>query len=94
MVGDPIARQFSENVLILRRRAGLSQEELGFRAELHRTEIGQLERGHRLPRMDTIVKLAGALSIPPGDLFKGMTWKPSRTPRGRFVTSAPKQEYH
>jgi hypothetical protein len=56
MVGDSrvIAEHFGENVVIQRRRARLSQEELGFRADLHRTEIGMLERGIRLPRLDTI----------------------------------------
>jgi transcriptional regulator with XRE-family HTH domain len=83
--GLDLARCFSENLLLARRRADLSQEELGFLASLHRTEIGQLERGHRLPRIDTVVKLAGALSLPPGDLLKGMAWKPSREPSGRFI---------
>lgn len=79
-----LARQFGENIVICRRRAGLSQEELGFRASLHRTEISQLERGARLPRIDTLVKLAGALSVPPGDLLKGMAWTPGGTRVGRF----------
>ncbi|MDX6626586.1 MAG: helix-turn-helix protein [Solirubrobacterales bacterium] len=64
---DAISWQFAENLVIARRRAGLSQEEVGFQAGLHRTEIGQLERGHRLARIDTVVKLAGALSLAPGD---------------------------
>jgi transcriptional regulator with XRE-family HTH domain len=81
-----LSRCFGENILLARRRADLSQEELGFIAFLHRTEIGQLERGVRLPRIDTVVKLAGALRVPPGDLLKGMAWKPSRAPRGRFIT--------
>ncbi len=79
-----IAARFGENLTVYRRRAGLSQEELGFRASLHRTEIGQLERGVRLPRIDTLVKLAGSLSIPPGDLLKGVAWTPGRTKAGRF----------
>jgi transcriptional regulator with XRE-family HTH domain len=44
-----VATQFSENLLLIRRRAGLSQEELGFRASLHRTEICELERATRIP---------------------------------------------
>lgn len=79
-----LARQFGENVVIYRRRANLSQEELGFRASLHRTEISQLEKGVRLARIDTLVKLAGALSVPPGDLLKGMAWTPGGTRVGRF----------
>jgi transcriptional regulator with XRE-family HTH domain len=82
-----VAERFGENLMIYRRRAGLSQEELGFRASLHRTEIGELERGVRLPRIDTLVKLAGALSVPPGDLMKGIAWLPGRGRSGRFLSS-------
>jgi transcriptional regulator with XRE-family HTH domain len=81
-----LARRFGENVFLIRRRAGLSQEELASLSSLHRTEIGQLERGVRIPRIDTVIKLAGALEVPPGDLLKGMAWvlAPART--GRFLT--------
>jgi transcriptional regulator with XRE-family HTH domain len=79
-----VAARFGENLMRYRKRANLSQEELGFRASLHRTEISQLERGVRLARIDTLVKLAGALSIPPGDLLKGMAWTPGGTRIGRF----------
>lgn len=82
-----VAEKFGENLVIYRRRARLSQEELGFRASLHRTEIGQLERGDRLPRIDTLIKLAGSLSVPPGDLLKGIAWKPGHTRSGRFLSS-------
>jgi transcriptional regulator with XRE-family HTH domain len=68
-------------------RAGLSQEETAVRASLHRTAIGQLERQERVPRVDTLVKLAGALSIPPGDLLEGLVWEPGSTRLGKFVTS-------
>jgi transcriptional regulator with XRE-family HTH domain len=85
-----VAREFGFNMLLARKRADLSQEELGFRASLHRTEISQLERGVRLPRIDTVVKLAGALSVPPGDLLKGVAWTPGTQRLGRFrVRSDP-----
>lgn len=87
-----IAARFGENLARCRRRAKLSQEELGFRASLHRTEIGQLERGVRLARIDTVVKLAGALSIQPADLLDGMDWDPGGTRIGQFKlrdSSAP-----
>lgn len=64
-----VAGRFGRNLVRLRKGAGLSQEQLAFRASLHRTEIGMLERGTRLARIDTLVKLAGALSVPPGDLL-------------------------
>jgi transcriptional regulator with XRE-family HTH domain len=82
-----VAERFGENLLAHRRRAGFSQESLAALASLHRTEIGQLERGSRLPKIDTLVRLAGALSVPPGDLLKGMAWTPGNMRPGRFLLS-------
>ncbi|HVY78868.1 MAG TPA: helix-turn-helix transcriptional regulator [Solirubrobacterales bacterium] len=79
--------KFAENMLIQRRRSGLSQEELGFLTDLHRTEIGQLERGTRLPRFDTIAKLAGGPRVEPAVLFSGIEWQARGYKTGRFVVS-------
>ncbi len=79
-----IATAFGTNLNLCRKRAGLSQEELAVRASLHRTEIGLLERGERLPRIDTVIKLAGALAIPPAELIEGIDWSPGSTSRGSF----------
>ncbi|MBK5220282.1 MAG: helix-turn-helix transcriptional regulator [Thermoleophilia bacterium] len=82
---DPeIARIFGANLLYCRKRAGVSQEELGFLSNLHRTEIGMLERGIRLARIDTLIKLAGSLEVEPGDLLDGLEWTPGSLPRGSF----------
>ena len=79
-----IATRFGQNLTRCRRQVGLSQEELGFRASLHRTEIGMLERGIRLPRIDTLVKLAGALEVSAGDLLDGLDWTPGGPRVGQF----------
>jgi transcriptional regulator with XRE-family HTH domain len=79
-----IAERFGANLARCRRAADLSQDDLGFRAGLHRTEISKLERGLRLPRIDTIIKLAGALQIEPGALLDGMAWQPGESRPGRF----------
>lgn len=79
-----VAERFGANLARARKRADISQEELGFRASLHRTEISQLERGLRLARIDTIVKLAGSLAVEPCDLLKGMAWEPGEMRRGSF----------
>lgn len=80
-----VASRFGTNLLRARKRAVLSQEEVGFRASLHRTEIGMLERGVRLPRIDTLVKLAGAVEVDPGELLDGIAWSPAMIPpRGYF----------
>jgi transcriptional regulator with XRE-family HTH domain len=82
------ARRFGENLVRCRKQAGLSQEALGERANLHRTAIGLLERGARVPRIDTLVKLAAALEVSPHDLLDGMVWKPGTKTDGRFIDTA------
>jgi transcriptional regulator with XRE-family HTH domain len=62
----------------------MSQEQLSVRASLHRTEISQLERGLRVARIDTLVKLAGSLEVTPGELLAGLEWSPGGTVYGRF----------
>ena len=79
-----VATLFAENLVRCRKEAGMSQEDLGWGASLHRTEISQLERGMRLARIDTLIKLAGALSVSPCDLLEGIEWSPGRTMSGEF----------
>jgi transcriptional regulator with XRE-family HTH domain len=81
-----IARRFGRNLAYCRTRAKLSQEELSVRASLHRTAGGQLERGERVARVDTLIKLAGSLEIAPGELLEGMEWEPGGTRLGQFTT--------
>jgi transcriptional regulator with XRE-family HTH domain len=38
-------QQFGVNLAAERKKAGLSQEDLAFRADLHRTEVSLIERG-------------------------------------------------
>jgi hypothetical protein len=38
----------------------ISQEELALRSSPHRTEIGLLERGAQVRRIDTLIKIATA----------------------------------
>lgn len=76
MASQGCAVGFGENLRRCRKRAGVSQEELGWRSSLHRTEVGLLERGVRTPRIDTLIKLATALEVPPGELLAGIDWMP------------------
>lgn len=68
-----IGRRFGANLNQARRASGLSQERLAAVAGMHRTEIGLLERGQRVPRIDTVAKLARALEMGPGELLVGIT---------------------
>jgi transcriptional regulator with XRE-family HTH domain len=79
-----IAKRLGENLAQARKRADLSQEELGVMASLHRTEISLLERGTRLPRIDTVIKVAAALDIRLDELVEGIGWTPGSTTYGSF----------
>ncbi len=50
----------------------MSQEELAFASDLHPSEISRLERDVRDPRFTTIVRLARALKVRPGELLDGI----------------------
>lgn len=57
---------------VIRRRrlaAGLSQEALAERADVHRNEIGFLERGQRSPSLDVVARVAAALGLPASQLL-------------------------
>jgi len=52
----------------LRARRGLSQEWLGFKAELHRNYVGSIERGTINPTLRTLMRLADGLGVPLSEL--------------------------
>lgn len=56
-----LAITFGRVLRELRKQAGLTQEQLGFEAELERNYISMLERGERQPTLTTLVKLAKPL---------------------------------
>lgn len=84
-----IAARFGQNLRRCRRQAGLSQEAAAIRASLHRTEIGLLERGERVPRIDTCIKLAGAVGVDPAVLLDGIVWDAGEAMLGQFVAERP-----
>ena len=89
---DGLSQRFGQNLRRVRRRAGISQEELGFRSGLHRTEVGLLERGERIPRIDTLLKLATGLGVGvDSPLLEGIVWEAGTTTTtpGAFSLSPP-----
>ena len=84
---DEIAYRLGQNLVRLRRREGMSQEGLAERADLHRTEVGLIERGRRVGRIDTLIKLAAALSVGPEELLEGIDWVVAEPRRGGFSFS-------
>ena len=53
-----------------REALGLSQEELGHLASLHRTYIGSVERAERNITMLCLLQIAGALQLQPHELLE------------------------
>ena len=54
----------------LREQKKLSQEQLSFQADLHRTYISQLERGVKSITVKTLLKITTALNIDIVDFIK------------------------
>lgn len=76
MDSSRLAEHFGRLLWRHRRRAYLSQEQLAYLLDVHRTEISQLERGLRVPRLDTILKLAAGVEASPCELMAGLRWRP------------------
>jgi len=59
-----------KNVKQHREAKGLSQEQLAFEADLHRTHVSGVERGIRNPTVLIVAKLANALGVEPSKLLE------------------------
>lgn len=61
--------RLARNLRAIRTTQGISQEELGHLAQLHRTYVGSIERQERSVSLDNIERLADALNVDILDLF-------------------------
>jgi transcriptional regulator with XRE-family HTH domain len=64
-----ILLHFGEKVRDLRKEKGLSQEQLAFKADLHRTYIGMIERAEKNITLINVEKIAKALGVKITELF-------------------------
>ncbi len=69
---------FGQNILRVRKNAGINQEELSFRCKLDRSYISDIENGKRNISVLNILKLACALKVHPKELlnYPGADIKP------------------
>jgi len=65
---SPEHAALGEAVRTLRRKAGMSQEELADAADTDLTQVGGIERGVRNPSYTTLLRLAAALETTVGEL--------------------------
>lgn len=68
MQAGTILKKFGQRVRRERKLRGLSQEDLAFEADLHRTYVGSVERGERNISLLNIHRIAKALKVKPTDL--------------------------
>ena len=81
---DDIRAQLGHRIRALRKRQGLSQEELAHRAGVHWTYVSAVERGQRNVSIDSIGRIAQGLQITLKHLFSSFTRRlqlPPKEPR-------------
>ena len=66
MIKTKVGKRIKE----LRNKLGISQEELAFRSEIHRTYIASLEVGKRNVSIETLEKVVNALEVSMSEIFK------------------------
>jgi transcriptional regulator with XRE-family HTH domain len=69
MGDETLVKRFGATVRRLRSEQGYSQEGFALRVGLHRTYVGNIERGEKAVTIVTANKLAGALGLTLADLF-------------------------
>ncbi len=63
-------KAFGDAIRVYRKKAGLTQESLAERADMHHNFIGAVERGNMECSLSSMVKIAGALGVRVRDLVR------------------------
>lgn len=66
---DKAIKAFGNHLRKLRKKLGISQEELAYRTELELSQIGRIERGVINTSISNVFLIAEVLDVPPKDLF-------------------------
>lgn len=74
---------FGERLTTLRKRHGLTQEEVAFRSGLHVAAVCHFERNRRSPSLRNIQRLCSALNVSPNLLIPPLPIKVTKLPAGR-----------
>jgi transcriptional regulator with XRE-family HTH domain len=69
---DKYLAAFGKRIATLRRKQGLTQEQLSDKTGLAVDSIGAIEQGRRWARLTTLHILAKSLSVKIDELFKGL----------------------
>ena len=67
-----IRKKLGTNIRAAREKAGLTQETLAEKADLHPVYISQVENGYKAVSVEALWKISKALRIPMSNLFRGI----------------------
>lgn len=67
-----LPKAFGEVLRMYRKRAEMTQEQLGFEAGVERNYVSMLELGQRQPTIGTLFSLASALKVRPSMLVRSL----------------------
>ena len=71
-MGSKELKLFAKRLHELRVVRGVSQETLAETANVHRNDVGRLERAEQSPSLDLICRLAHALKVAPAELLSSI----------------------
>ncbi|HLJ90586.1 MAG TPA: helix-turn-helix transcriptional regulator [Candidatus Angelobacter sp.] len=71
-MNNEIQQQLGAKIRELRTKKGLSQEDFAFECKLHRSHLGEIERGEANVTLSTLLTIAHALGTSIASLFKGI----------------------
>lgn len=66
---EDVKKLIGDRIRQLRKERGLSQEELGYKSNLHYTHIGAIERGEKNWSIDTLIKVSEGIDVSLSDLL-------------------------
>lgn len=64
----PLVKKFGKGIRERRLAQKLTQEDLGELAGIHYTFLGHIERGNKVPSLETLLRIAKALRVRPSTL--------------------------
>jgi transcriptional regulator with XRE-family HTH domain len=85
-------KRFAANVERLCRQHDYSVDRLAERSGIEREELDAILRGEAEARVDSVVRLAGALGVTPGELHEGVAWVPDGEGGGEFRVDDPAED--
>ena len=67
-----VRKNLGASIRSFRKKAGLTQEKLAEKAELHPVYMSQVENGHKAISVEALWKISKALHVPISLLFQGI----------------------